>query len=176
MSETTTPAPTGTNAIEAAAAALGDNPTPEAAPQVDPAASEGDEGFKSEESKRAVLADLHKERETRKKLQAKLDEIESASMTDVERAKKEAEEKVPAEVAERLRGYLTTLHDIDAEDAALYLTSNDPETLLKQAAGLAKRNAAPVTPKPDPTQGAQSALALNGDGLTEALARAVGAS
>lgn len=163
---------TGTNALEAAAAILTGNEPEAPATQGEPA---GSDEFKSEESKRAVLADLHKERETRKQLQARIDEIESANLTDVERAVKETEAKIPSAVAEQLRTYLTDLHGFDPEDATLYLTSNDPETLLRQAAGLVKRSAAPVTPKPDPSQGAQHALALNSDGLTEALSRAVGA-
>lgn len=114
-------------------------------------------------------------------LKAKLDKIESANLTELERAQREAETakaeaaQVPEKVAEHLRGYLARVHEISDEDAELYLTSTDPDVLLKQAAGIAARRTATTTPKPDLTQGAQSAMPLNGDGLTEALARAVGA-
>lgn len=112
-------------------------------------------------------------------LKARLEKLEAANMTELERAQKEAQdakaelEKLPAMVADHLRDHLTEIHGISEENRDLYLTSNDPATLLKQAVGIAAKT--PTTPKPDPTQGAQRDLALNGDGLTEALARAVGA-
>lgn len=39
---------------------------------------------------------------------------------------------VPAKVAEALKAHLTARHGIDNEDAELFLTATDPETLLKQ--------------------------------------------
>lgn len=39
---------------------------------------------------------------------------------------------VPAKVAEALKTHLTARHGIDSEDAELFLTATDPETLLKQ--------------------------------------------
>lgn len=111
-------------------------------------------------------------------LKARLDKLEAANMSDLERAQKERDdakaelEKLPSLVADRLRDHLTEIHEISPEQRELYLTSNDPATLLKQAVGIASR--ATTAPKPDLSQGAQNALALNGDGLTQALERAVG--
>lgn len=111
-------------------------------------------------------------------LKARLDKIEAANMSELERAQKERDEakaeleKLPSLVADQLRSHLTEIHGISEENRDLYLTSNDPATLLKQAVGIASR--AETAPKPDLTQGAQHAMALNGDGLTQALERAVG--
>ncbi|MEC4840537.1 hypothetical protein R2360_13720 [Mycobacteroides chelonae] len=69
---------------------------------------------------------------------ARLDEIEEAQKTqaqkDAERiATAEAEAAaVPSRVAAGLKEHLVTLHEIDAEDAELFLTATEPELLLKQ--------------------------------------------
>lgn len=184
MSESTATA-TQTDALQAAAQALdGTKPleqtqAPVTTEQGEPADDEslGEGGKKALESERTARKEAERERN---ELKARLDKIEAANMSDLERAQKEATEakaeveKVPAMVADHLRDHLATIHNISPEDRELYLTSNDPAVLLKQAAGIAARTT--TTPKPDPTQGAQQALALNGDGLTDALSRAVGAN
>lgn len=110
-------------------------------------------------------------------LKAKLDQIEAANMSDLERAQKEAkdaQEDAAKARTDALRFRIATQHGISEEDADLFLVGTDAETLTKQATRLKERT--PTSPKPDPTQGSQTAaLALNSDGLTEALARAVGA-
>ena len=186
MSEPT-PAPVA-NPIEAAAQMLkdADKPIEATAVEVKQGEPAADDATLGEGGKKALKA----EREARTaaerqaaELRAKLDAIESANMTELERAQKAAAdakaelERVPQMVADQLRGYLQGIHGISDEDAELYLTSSDPATLLKQAAGIAARaeTQAATAPKPDLTQGAQSAPALNSDALTEALARAVGA-
>lgn len=111
-------------------------------------------------------------------LKARLDKLEAANLTELERAQKEAQEakaeleKVPSMVADQLRDHLAAIHNITDEQRELYLTSTDPATLLKQAVGIASQTT--TTPKPDLSQGAQHSQALNGDGLTQALERAVG--
>lgn len=76
---------------------------------------------------------------------AKLDEIEQANKSEIEKAndrvaKAEAEAaKVPSLVAGQLREHLAKLHAIDSEDAELFLTATDPELLLKQADRLLAR-------------------------------------
>jgi hypothetical protein len=40
---------------------------------------------------------------------------------------------VPAKVCEALKAHLIAIHEIAPEDAELFLTATDPETLLKQA-------------------------------------------
>jgi len=76
---------------------------------------------------------------------ARLDEIEQANKSEIEKAndraaKAEAEAaKVPTLVAGQLREHLVKLHEIDSEDAELFLTATDPELLLKQVDRLLAR-------------------------------------
>lgn len=137
----------------------GETPEPEQEPQ------EQDE-FKSEESKKAVLADLAKEREAKRELQAKVEEYEQAKaeaekakLSDIERAQTEAQEATGrAEKAEKelLRVSIASTHGItDKDDIELFLTGADEDTLTRQAKRLAERQSAsgPTNPKPDPSQG-----------------------
>lgn len=170
------------NPIEAAAQAVtAQDSTPKVPAQGNPAEDAlGDPGKKALD---AMKAERNEAKRLLAETKARLDSIEAANMSDLERAQKAAAdaqaelEKVPHMVADQLRGHLTAIHGISDEDRELYLTSSDPATLLKQAVGIAARTQAQTStaPKPDLTQGAQTAVALNGDALTEALARAVGA-
>lgn len=85
---------------------------------------------------------------------------------------------VPKAVADTLRTHLVALHNISDEDRDLFLTSDDPETLLKQVSRLTQREAAataPTTPKPDRTQGGTGEPpALNSDALENALRSKLG--
>ncbi|CPS05513.1 Uncharacterised protein [Mycobacteroides abscessus subsp. abscessus] len=71
---------------------------------------------------------------------ARLDEIEEAQKTQAQKdadriTKAEAEAAtVPSRVANALKEHLVAFHKIDAEDAELFLTGDDPELLLKQVA------------------------------------------
>jgi hypothetical protein len=143
--------------------------------------AETDEAALGDAGKKALdrmKAERNEAKQEAAALKARLDKLEAANMTELERAQKEAQEakaeveKIPSYVADHLRDHLTELHSISAEDRELYLTSNDPATLLKQAVGIAARTS--TNPKPDLSQGAQHPHALNGDGLTQALERAVG--
>lgn len=183
MSESETQS--GTEAITQVANLLrdGDKPAEEAVkdqPQGEPAASDDDAEPVGEGGKKAIRA----EREARKaaearaaELKGELDKIRAANMSDLERAQmeatnaKEAAAKAPVEA---FRHAAVIFGGIDADDAELFLTGSDVDTLTKQAARLVARIQTPSTPKPDPTQGQQQAVALNGDELTNALARAVG--
>lgn len=72
----------------------------------------------------------------------RLGEIEEAQKSESEKvadriAKAEAEvASVPTKVADALREHLVALHEIDKEDAELFLTASDPELLLKQVTRL----------------------------------------
>ncbi len=72
----------------------------------------------------------------------KLAAIEDAQKTEAERtadriAKADAEvATVPAKVAEALREHLVALHEIDKDDAELFLTGTEPDLLLKQVTRL----------------------------------------
>ena len=76
---------------------------------------------------------------------AKFDALEASNLTESEKTAQrlsaaDAEvAKVPAKVAEALRTHLVALHEIDADDAELFLTANDPELLLKQVQRLIGR-------------------------------------
>ena len=72
----------------------------------------------------------------------RLTELEEAAKTDAEKfadriSKAEAEAaSVPAKVADALRTHLVALHEIDPEDAELFLTATDPDLMLKQVTRL----------------------------------------
>ena len=72
----------------------------------------------------------------------RLAEIEDAQKTEAEKtadrvAKAEAEvATVPNKVAAALREHLVALHEIDKDDAELFLTGSEPELLLKQVTRL----------------------------------------
>jgi hypothetical protein len=76
----------------------------------------------------------------------RLAEIEDAQKSEAERtadriAKAEAEvASMPAKVAEALRGHLVALHEIEPDDAELFLTATDPDLLLKQVSRLLARS------------------------------------
>ena len=98
--------------------------------------------------------------------QSKFNEADAARSTLSEQLEAATAAK-PAAVADELRKHLVAFHSIDEEDADLFLTGTDAETLLKQVSRLTARSAAPATPMPDPSQGPKDvqALALNGDPL-----------
>ena len=145
--------------------------------QGDPADEKlGEPGKKALQSERENRKAAEKERD---ELRAQLEKIARANESEAERLQRErdeakaAAEQVPQKVADHLRDYLAEIHGIDEERRSLYLTSNDPATLLKQAMGLAERT--PTSPKPDPTQGGQGApVALNSNGLEQALKTKLG--
>ena len=60
---------------------------------------------------------------------------------------------VPSQITESLKAHLVTLHEIDSEDAELFLTATDPELLLKQVNRFLAQSGKPRAPKPDPNQG-----------------------
>lgn len=72
----------------------------------------------------------------------RLSEIEDAQKSESEKAaeriaKAEAEvASIPVKVADALREHLVALHEIDKDDAELFLTANEPELLLKQVTRL----------------------------------------
>jgi predicted phage tail protein len=72
----------------------------------------------------------------------RLSELEDAQKSETEKAadriaKAEAEvASLPTKVADALRTHLVALHEIDKDDAELFLTATDPELLLKQVTRL----------------------------------------
>jgi hypothetical protein len=95
-----------------------------------------------------------------KALQAQLDEAKRSQMSDLEKAQATAAEaQATAEKAARdaLRWRTAAKHGLSDEDADLFLTGSDAETIERQATALAART--PTGPKPDPSQGAKGAAA-----------------
>lgn len=142
-------------------------------PQGDPA-DLGDAGKKALDAERKRAAAAEREAKT---LKARLDEIEAASLSELEKAQKAANDAaarlaeyekttlrqkvalikgVPADLVDRLRG--DTEDEIAADADALMALVN-----------------APTTPLPDPSQGARGgATPLNSDGLEQALRAKLG--
>jgi hypothetical protein len=85
----------------------------------------------AEERRRAAQAE-----KTAKALQAKLDAIEAENLTKEEKALKdaaEAAERATRAEAEAMRWKIAARNGISDEDAELFLTGSDEETLSKQA-------------------------------------------
>lgn len=111
----------------------------------------------------------------------RLAEIEEAQKSEAEKtadriAKAEAEAaSVPAKVALALKEHLVAIHKIDSEDAELFLTAAEPELLLKQVArfvGQSDKSKSNHVPSEGRTS--RTPLALNGDGLEQALRSKLG--
>lgn len=118
----------------------------------------GDAGKKAltAERKRADAAE-----KALKAANAKITEAEHAKLSDTERAKAEAAQfRAEAEQAraEALRFRIATKHGITDEDAELFLTATDEETLTRQAERLSGRN------KDQQEQQSRNALHVPGEG------------
>ncbi|MGP9490059.1 hypothetical protein ACT3R5_16015 [Glutamicibacter sp. AOP5-A2-7] len=137
------------------------------APKVDPKPAEGEPkpadnlgGFKSQESKDAVLADLTKAREDLKKFQDAEAEREKAKLSDIERAQADVQErdKRIAELeANSARLSALAKYPISEENRDL-VTGTDAESFeasAKRISELEARTATPGTPKPDMSGGAK---------------------
>lgn len=92
----------------------------------------------------------------------KYDELEAANKSEIEKANdrvREAEQRAAEAASAALRSRIQARHGVSDEDADLFLTGTDEETLTKQAERLAEREAdagKPRSPKPDPNQGRSS--------------------
>lgn len=96
---------------------------------------------------------------------SELDQIREAQKSEAEKvadrlAKADSEVAgIPSRVTEALKAHLVVLHEIADEDAELFLTATEPETLLKQVDRLVgqqgkRKNIVPRegrTPNPAPT-------------------------
>ena len=80
-----------------------------------------------------------------------LDKLTEANKTELQKAQDAAtalERERDAARLEALRFKVASKHGISDEDAELYLTASDEQTLTRQAEGLAKRSTAPADPNP----------------------------
>jgi len=157
-----------TQAADPAAAAT--PPTPEApAPQGDPAPQDkplGPNGEKALNAERALRAAADRKAA---ELQAELDKIAEANLSELEKAQKAAQQAASDAATARteaLRYRLAAAHGIDTKpgpegepsDADTFLTGADEASMTIQAQRYAARLAGvtpppPRTPAPDPSQG-----------------------
>lgn len=162
--------PTATNPADPNA----EGETPNATPGVTPEPEKSAEEFKSEESKQSVLADLAKERDAKRALEAKVaefeqaqQEAEKAKLSDIERAQAETQEATTAAEAARRELAVYKLANAkgiqDADDIELLMGIESEETREKFATRMAAASAGPSNPQPDPSQGAKE-----GQHLTDA--------
>ena len=149
-----------------------------AAEQGDPAGEPlGEPGKKALEAERAARKELEKQLAA---ATAKLTEMERANETAIERAQREAreaQEAAQAAVLDAFKEAAVRFSGIHQEDADLFLTGTDRQTLEKQLARLAARTQeTPTAPRADLTQGGKEngALALNGDPLLDDLKSKLG--
>lgn len=128
-----------------------------ATPPADTGAQVTDPPELGDAGKKAINA-MKAERDEAKRLaaeaQAQLAEINRANETALEKAQREAQEATEGAktaTVSAFREAAVKFGGITAEDAELFLTGSDVETLTKQAARLADRTS--NTPKPDLSQG-----------------------
>lgn len=127
-------------------------PTEDPTPQADPTPDEPlrEPGLKALKQERAAREQAEK---AAAELQKKLDEIAEQEMSEIQRAQKAAEAEAAAAAeakaeaekarAEALRWRIAAKHGISDEDAELFLTGSDEDTLLRQAERLAARETQP---------------------------------
>ena len=147
----------------------------ETKPQGDPAAAElGEGGKKALDAERTARKAAEK---AAADLQAKLDQINQANETALEKAQREAQEaREQAQQAslDAIRFRIAAETGI-TDNVDLILTAPDEETMRRQALLWVERTPTPAGPKPDLTQGGSGQpLALNSDGLEEALRTKLG--
>lgn len=119
-----------------------------------PLGENGEKALKAEREARAAAE------KSAAALQKQLDDIAAANLSDLEKAQKaakDAEEAAAKATSEALRLRIAAKHGISDEDADLFLTGSDLETVEKQAVALAARTATGTTPgpRPDLSQGAK---------------------
>ena len=134
---------------------------PQEQKQGDPAdAPLGEGGKKALEAEREARKAAERERDDFKR---KVDEAARANETAIEKAQREATEAREAAAKAPVLAFreaAVKFGGITREDAELFLTGADVETLEKQAARLMDRTTTGVpTPKPDLTQGGQGGKA-----------------
>lgn len=128
-------------------------------------ATQGDPADLGDAGKKALKAERDratKAERTATDLRKQLDAINQANESAVEKAQREANEAKEAATkatADALRFRIAAKHGIAEDDADLFLTGTDAETLERQAARLVERT--PTTagaPRPDLTQGGKGGV------------------
>jgi hypothetical protein len=165
---------------------MSDTTTETADTETQKAEKQGDPADKplGENGEKALKAERERARELERQLNAatsRLTEIERANETALEKAQREANEAREAATqaaVEALRFRIAAETGI-TDNVELILTAADEDTMRKQAALWGSRQQAsdtnPAGPRPDLTQGGSGGtLALNSDGLEEALRSKLG--
>lgn len=152
--------------------------TTEAAESTDAAKAAAPEENLGDSGKKALDAERTARKAAEKSaaaLKARLDEIEQANLTELEKAQKAAAE-AQAALADVTRQNLVNrvaLAKGVPADLAEFLTGDTEDEVAAKADLLLSRLNAPTTPRPDPSQ-ASAALPLNGDGIEQSLKSALG--
>lgn len=109
-------------------------------------------------------------------LQAKLDEIGRANLSDLEKAQQDAQtyREELAKVTHQNTVNKVALAKSVPADLVEFLTGETEDEISTRADVLLARLNTPTTPRPDPSQGSTGAPALNGDGIESALKNALG--
>lgn len=137
----------------------------------------GEGGLKALDAERKRATEAEK---TAKALQAQLDALNDAKLTETQRLQKQLDE-LAANYAqaqkEAIRNRVIASEGVPASLAG-FLSGDDEDSLIASARALKSAVAEaskPGTPAPDPSQGSGSAaLPLNGDGIENALKNALG--
>jgi len=139
---------------------MADQPTTTETPADTETPNEGEQ--LGDAGKRALQAERDARKQAERQLaalQEQVDAITAEKMTDLERAQQaatKAQEDAEKSAREALRYRYASRHGISDEDAELFLTGVDEESVARQAERLAAAMGAPRTPAPDPSQGVGS--------------------
>lgn len=110
------------------------------------------------------IKDLKDQLKALKPAADRLKEIEDQQKTDLEKANEllaEAQKQAALSATEALRFRIATKHRISDEDAEVFLTGSDEESITKQAerlVALQGEKVAAQQQKPDPSQGARPSM------------------
>jgi hypothetical protein len=124
------------------------------------------------------IKDLKDQLKAAKPAADRLKEIEDQQKTELEKANEllaELERKAAKAETEALRYRIATKHGISDEDAEIFLTGSDEESIAKQAerlVALQGERVAAQQQKPDPSQGVRPGAAKNPKEAGKARARA----
>ena len=145
---------------------------PQGEPADKPLGPNGEKALKAERDARAAAEKAAAD------LQKRLDEIEQASLSELEkaqRAAKDAQAQLESISRQNTRNSVALAKGVPA-DLVEFLTGDTEAEIAARADTLLARLNAPTTPRPDPTQGAKGgpATALNGNSLEQALKSKLG--
>lgn len=130
-------------------------PTADATTEVEQTESLGENGVKALQAERKARAAAEKHAT---ELAQRIKAFEEEKLSDLERAQESAREfETAAQKAqiEALRWRTAAKFGISDEDAEVFLTGSDEDTITVQAQRLAALSSTVPTPRPDPSQGAK---------------------